>query len=72
MMSNEQLLTQLWAASGLAIDEQWLRIFKLMTATQQREILEQIEREAMNQTNKTPGLSQGHRRLVLADCGTGT
>ena len=55
-MSNEQILTQLWARSGLDIDEQRLRIFRIMSARQQREILEWIldliKRESTNQTNK--------------------
>jgi hypothetical protein len=54
-MSNEQILAQLWASSGLAIDEQRLRIFKLMTVSQQREILESIKRESTNQNNQNKG-----------------
>ncbi|MCF7960758.1 MAG: hypothetical protein K9M08_08440 [Pirellula sp.] len=54
-MSNEQL-AKLWEQAGMVIDEQRLRIFRLMTASQQREILAQIEREQANQTNKNKGI----------------
>ena len=55
-MSNEQLLAKLWEQAGMVIDEQRLRIFRLMTASQQREIIAQIEREQANQTNKNKGI----------------
>lgn len=55
-MCNEQLLAQLWEKAGMVIDEQRLRIFRLMTASQQREILdEQIEREQRTKPTKTKG-----------------
>ena len=54
-MSNEQRLAQLWDQAGQVIDPQRLRIFGLMTAREQREILKQIERELTNQTNKNTG-----------------
>lgn len=55
-MGNEQILSQLWDTAGQSIDEQRLRIFRIMTASQQREILESIKRDSMNQTNITQGL----------------
>ena len=58
-MTNEQRLAQLWAYAGQSIDEQRLRIFRLMTANEQREILEQIEQIEREQTmkiNKNTGL----------------
>ena len=51
-MSNEHILAQLWAHAGQSIDEQRLRIFRIMTASQQREVLDKIERESTNQANK--------------------
>ena len=53
MTTNEQILTQLWVTAGESIDHQRLRIFRLMTAPQQREVLEQIERERPTKTNET-------------------
>ena len=55
-MSNEQRLAQLWDQAGQSIDEQRLRIYRLMNAKQQREILKQIERELTKQTNKNTGV----------------
>ena len=43
--ANEQTLVQLWNQAGHAIDETRLRIFKLMSDCEQREILESIAKE---------------------------
>jgi len=55
-MSNEQLLAKLWEQAGQSVDQQRLRIYRLMSPDQQREILAQIEREQANQTNKNKGI----------------
>ncbi len=55
-MSNTAILVDLWAKSGQSIDQQRLRIFKLMTSNEQREILEQIERELTMKTNENKGI----------------
>jgi len=44
-MSNEQSLVQLWTQAGMDIDETRLRIFKLMSDSEQRAILESIANE---------------------------
>lgn len=46
-MSNEQVLIHLWALAGHAIDEQRLRIFRMIDDNQQREILVSIERKTI-------------------------
>lgn len=51
-MSNEQRLIALWVTAGQSIDPQRLRIFRLMTAYQQREIVATIERELTTYRNR--------------------
>jgi hypothetical protein len=55
-MSNEQLLAKLWEQAGQSVDQQRLRIYRLLSPDQQREIIAQIEREQANQTNKNKGI----------------
>jgi len=44
-MSNEQTLVQLWQQAGMDIDETRLRIFRLMSQSEQKAILESIANE---------------------------
>lgn len=44
-MSNEQTLVQLWTQAGQSIDEQRLRIFRLLSESEQRAIIESIAQE---------------------------
>jgi len=42
---NEERLIALWALAGQAIDEQRLRIFRLMSQAEQKAILESVANE---------------------------
>jgi len=44
-MSNEQTLRQLWRQAGQSIDETRLRIFRLLSDSEQRAIIESITNE---------------------------
>ena len=63
MKTNEQRLAHLWASAGMSIDEQRLRIFRLMSGSQQELVIHEITKETTvslastptNQTNKTKG-----------------
>ena len=44
-MSNEQTLCQLWQQAGQTIDEQRLRIFRLLSVSEQRAIIELVALE---------------------------
>lgn len=48
-MTNTQILIDLLAKSGQAIDEQRLRIFALLSESEQRKLLDQIRSEVVRE-----------------------
>ncbi len=44
-MSNQAILIDLWKQAGQEIDQQRLRIFKLMSESEQQRLLDQIRDE---------------------------
>ncbi len=48
-MSNTQILIDLWAKSGQSIDQQRLRIFALLSESEQLRLLDQIRSEVVRE-----------------------
>lgn len=48
-MSNTQILIELWAKAGQTIDETRLRIFALLSESEQRKLLDQIRSEVVRE-----------------------
>ncbi len=48
-MTNTQILVDLWAKAGQTVDDQRLRIFALLTESEQRKLLDQIRSEVIRE-----------------------
>ena len=48
-MTNAQILVDLWSKAGQSIDEQRLRIFALLSESEQKKLLDQIKSEVVRE-----------------------